>query len=355
MKVLFLTRHGSQAASCRHRVLQFVPWLEQAGVECVVSPLFDNSYLEEYRRAGHKSRAGAFRGILRRLAAVSRARAFDLVVVHSEVLPFMPASVEGWLLAGVPFVLDYDDAFFHQYDQHSLPAIRWLLGPKIARLVRRARLVIAGSEYLAEYSRREGANVAVIPTTVDLVRYPAAPVASREDLFTLGWIGSPSTTDHLEHALPELRAAARRRPFRLITIGARSFTAGDLPAEQVEWCEETEGAQLSRCDVGIMPLPDSPWNRGKCGFKLIQAMACWKPVIASPVGANTSIVTEECGLLAAPGEWAAAIDALRDEPERRRQMGLAARDRVAQHYSLQIWAPRLVEALQVAAGSRRRS
>jgi glycosyltransferase involved in cell wall biosynthesis len=357
MKVLFLTRHGSAAASCRHRVLQYVPFLERAGIQCTVSPFFDNAYSEEYRRNGHKSRVGALRGIGRRLAAVSRARSFDVAVIHTELLPFVPAAVERWLLdTRVPLVLDYDDAFFHRYERHRLAAVRWVLGRKIARLAEMVRLVIAGSEYLAAYARREGAEVAVIPTTVDLARYPSEPAETVEDVFTLGWVGSPSTTDHLEHLLPELRAAAARRPFKLLTIGARPFDAGGLLTEQVEWREDTEVAELSRCHVGIMPLPDSPWNRGKCGFKLIQAMACWKPVIASPVGANNEIVRSDCGLLALPGEWAVAIGRLRDDADTRRRMGVAGRTRVECDYSLQTWAPRLIDALRQVAthGQRRR-
>ena len=350
MRVLFLARHDSHVASCRHRVLQYLPYLEAAGIECVVSPFFDNRYAREYQRSGRKSLLGGLRGVARRIDVLRGIDSFDLVFVQAEVFPFLPAAAETWIgRRNVPLVIDYDDAVFHKYDRHPLSAVRALLGSKIARLMRTAHLVIAGNDYLAEYARRQGAVVTVVPTTVDLDRFPPATPAPSEPLFTLGWIGSPSTTAHLEHVVPELQAAARARPFRLLTIGAGPFDAGDLPVERVPWSEASEVSALSRCHAGIMPLPNTPWTRGKCGFKLIQSMACWMPVIASPVGANVAIVNEQCGVLAADGEWQAAIDWLRDDPDRRIRMGVAARERVAKEYSLQVWGPRLVTILRGVA------
>jgi len=350
MRVLFLARHDSHVASCRHRVLQFLPYLESAGIECVVSPFFDNHYAHRYGRSGRKSLLGGLRGLVRRLGVLRSVDAFDVVFVQAEVFPFLPAAAEAWLARRkVPLVIDYDDAVFHKYDRHPNRVVRTLLGPKIARLMRTARLVIAGNDYLAEYARRQGAQVTVVPTTVDLTRYPLSQPVPSEPMFTVGWIGSPSTTAHLEHALPELRAAARVHPLKLVAIGARPFDAGGLPVERIPWSEATEVAELNRCDAGIMPLPDTPWTRGKCGFKLIQAMACWKPVIASPVGANVAIVDDGCGILAADGQWRAAIDRLRGDPILRARMGVAARARVAERYSLQAWGPRIVSILRGAA------
>jgi glycosyltransferase involved in cell wall biosynthesis len=350
MRVLFLSRHDSQVASCRHRVLQFLPYFESAGIECVVSPFFDNGYARRYERSGRKSPLGGLRGLVRRLRMLRSVDSFDLVFAQAEVFPFLPAAAEAWLARGkVPLVLDYDDAVFHKYDRHPSRVVRTLLGPKIARLMRMARLVIAGNDYLAEYARRQGAEVTVVPTTVDLARYPLSPSVRSAPMFTLGWIGSPSTTPHLEHALLELRAAAQAHPFKLVAIGARPFDAGDLPVERIPWSEGTEIVELNRCDAGIMPLPDTPWTRGKCGFKLIQAMACWKPVIASPVGANVAIVNEACGILAGDGQWRAAIERLRGDSDLRARMGVAARARVAERYSLQAWAPRVVSILRGVA------
>src|SRR5689334_10848237 len=130
MRVLFLSRHDSQVASCRHRVLQYVPYLESAGMECLVSPFFDNHYARRYERSGGKSVLGGLRGLARRLSVLRSVDSFDLVFLQAEVFPFLPAAAETWLARrNVPLVIDYDDAVFHKYDQHSARVVRTLLGP----------------------------------------------------------------------------------------------------------------------------------------------------------------------------------------------------------------------------------
>lgn len=352
MNVLILPRHSAQAASCRHRFVQYLPYLQAHGFTCDVVPFFDERYTAAVLGGGEKLWWRFGQAAATRLAALLRARRYDLVVVHSEFIPFLPHAFEHWLgRMAVPFVVDFDDAFFHAYDQHASGAVRWLLGDKLGRLMAEAELNCAGSEYLCAYARRFSRKVALVPTVVDLARYPDAPTAPDPDRFSIGWIGSPATTPHLQSVLPELLAFASGRNVEIIAIGARRFDVGSAPVRWVEWSEQTEVAELSKAHVGIMPLPASMWTEGKCGFKLIQAMACWRPVVASPVGANLQIVEPGVsGLLAQPGEWGAALTRLYENPQLCATLGAAGRRTIERGYALDVWAPRLAALWAQAAG-----
>lgn len=353
LRVLILPRHGPQAASCRHRFVQYLPYLSEHGFHCDVVPFFDERYTAAVLRGGEKLWWRFGQAAVRRLSALLHARRYDLVVVHAEFIPFLPHVLEHWLgRLAVPFVVDFDDAFFHAYDQHPSGFVRALLGAKLGRLMAEASLNCAGSDYLAEYARRFSSKVALVPTVVDLSRYPSAPTEPDAGRFSIGWIGSPATTPHLQSVMPELAAFAQGRNVEIVAIGARRFDAGTAPVRWVDWSEQTEVADLARTHVGIMPLPASMWTEGKCGFKLIQAMACWRPVVASPVGANLRIVDAGVsGLHARPGEWGAALTRLYDNPQLCATLGTAGRHTVERDYSLEVWAPRLAALWAQAAGT----
>jgi glycosyltransferase involved in cell wall biosynthesis len=316
-----------------------------------VSPFFDDRYTSEVLRSGRKEwwRFGSY--LTRRLLELITAHKYDLVVIYSELVPYLPELLERTLAkAAVPFVLDFADAFFHAYDQHRIRPLRWLLGSKIPGLMRHAALNVAGSEYLAGYARQFSRHVAVIPTVVDLSRFPVGPVASTDSTFRIGWIGSPATTPHLRSMLGELADFCTHRDVEVVAIGAKRFNARSVPVRWVEWSESTEVRELSRTDVGIMPLPSTPWAAGKGGFKLIQAMACWRPVVASPVGENIHIVENKVsGLHAGPGQWSVALDRLYHDHALRTRLGTEGRYRVERDFSLQVWAPKLAALWTQAA------
>lgn len=255
----------------------------------------------------------------------------------------------------VPFVLDYDDAVFHQYDQHTCRWVRGSLGLKHVKLMRQASLVVAGNDYLAEYGRAAGARaVAVLPTVVDLTRYPVREISRTAGLLpNVGWIGQRATAAFLQplKSVFQQLAAEKMAQFSAVGIDAAAF---DLPMSSEAWSESTEVASIENFDIGIMPLFDEPFERGKCGYKLIQYMACSLPVVASPVGVNASIVEHGVnGFLANTSEeWALALRTLAADPVLRHRMGQAGRAKVERAYCLQVAAPRLVELLRAAAHSR---
>jgi glycosyltransferase involved in cell wall biosynthesis len=332
-------------------MLQYVPALRAAGFDVQIRPLFDDSYLNSLYRDGSRPVGEVIKAYLRRLRVLLGSRGYDLAWVEKELLPFVPGGIERLLRGrGLRYVLDYDDATFHRYDRHRSVLVRRLLGRKLVPLIRGARMAIPGNAYLAEYLLSQGArDVRILPSVVDLTRYPVVPEPSADE-FKVGWIGSPSTTPHLRLAREGLERLARERPVRLVTIGAGPMPRIDVPMEQHAWDADTEASLLGGIHVGIMPLPDAPFERGKCGYKLIQYMACGRPVIASPIGVNNEIVTPDVGCLAEDaGQWHRALGRLAGDADRRRELGSAGRRRVEQAYSLQVTAPRLVALLQEAA------
>jgi glycosyltransferase involved in cell wall biosynthesis len=230
---------------------------------------------------------------------------------------------------------DVDDAVMY----HSRPVgllKRWQTWRKFLATARFADHVVAGNEYLAELFRRHGSRATVLPTVVDPAHYQVKSHAET-NAPALVWIGSKSTLPYLRQFAPALAAAKKRVPnLRLITIADQPLNHSPLPAEHVEWSEQTEADSLCRGDIGIAPTPKDQWTLGKCGFKIVQYMAAGLPVIASPVGANEQIVVAgETGLLPEePTDWAEAVAALAADPAKRQKMGAAARTRVENVFSI---------------------
>lgn len=351
MKVLLLSRYGSLGASSRVRYLQYLPYFREQGMTVEVAPLFTDTYLQALYNGGSRWRE-ALRGYARRLAALVRARRFDVVIVEKELFPFLFAGAERLLRAmGVPYVADYDDALFHRYDRHPRVLVRRLLGGKIDAVMRHAAVVVAGNDYLAERAREAGAaRVEVIPTVVDTERYRPRE-GPPNGIPVVGWIGTPKTSRYLHALLPVFKALQREVAVRFVAVGAREADFAKTPVEAWPWSVETEVSSIQQFDIGIMPLLDSPWERGKCGYKLIQYMACGVPVVASPVGVNREIVAPgENGLLAETAEeWQKALQELLQRGEAgRRSMGAVGRERVEHWYSLEAQAPRLLAAVKEA-------
>jgi glycosyltransferase involved in cell wall biosynthesis len=333
---------------------QYLPYLKEQGLEVVPAPLLDDDYVLNLY-GGKKTDWGAvFRSYLCRLGQVVQAGRYDLLWIQWELFPWMPAWTEQLLrVAGIPYVVDFDDAIFHHYDQHRSPWVRLMLGRKIDQVMRSARCVVVGNPYLGARAAQAGARQVVeIPSVIDLNRY-AGEEAVDPHWFTVGWIGTPVTFKFFRPILPALQELSQDENFQLVVIGANADTLEGVRALSVPWSEEGEVSEMLKFDVGIMPLSDDPWSRGKCGYKLIQYMACGRPVVASPVGVNSSIVEVGVnGFLATdPTEWVAALRKLQQDHRLRRQLGEAGRTKVENTYCLQVTASQLSECLRT---SRRR-
>jgi glycosyltransferase involved in cell wall biosynthesis len=263
--------------------------------------------------------------------------------------------LESWLWQSpVPYIVDYDDAVFHRYDLNPNALVRLLLRNKIDMIMKSATIVTAGNDYIAKRARRAGARrIEILPSVIDLKRYSVVPV-SRGEVFTIGWIGTPVTSPYLGLVQAALRELSASGKFRLVTVGSGKLKLPDLPVESRDWSEETEAACLREFNVGIMPLPDTPWTKGKCGYKLIQYMACGLPVVASPVGVNQEIVDHGItGFHATTtADWVRHLATLYSDHNLCHNMGSAGRRKVETHYSLNVTAPKLLTLMEEAFRSR---
>lgn len=348
MKVLLLSRYGQLGASSRVRFLQYLPHFLSQGIEVTVKPLLSDAYLHALYKGGSRWRE-VLKGYMGRIFSLLVARRFDVVVIEKELFPFMPAIAERFLrLIGVPYVVDYDDALFHRYDCNSNFWVRLLLGKKIDVVMRHARAVVVGNNYLADRARNAGASrIEVIPTVVDAKRYQPKQKAGVK-IPIVGWIGIPQTSRYLKPLLAVFERITREMPVRFVAVGANPEDFEGTPVEVWPWSEDSEVASIQQFDVGIMPLPDTPFERGKCGYKLIQYMACGLPVVASPVGVNTEIVSDGVnGYLAdEPDQWHHALNLLLDNREFERDTkGAAGRKKVEDWYSLEVQSSRFLSVV----------
>lgn len=344
LSVLVLPRHGRKGAASRLRLLDLLPGLTDHGIDVTVRPLFDDRHLDA-RDSGRAAplAVGVGRG-LRRLATLLRARSYDVVWIEKEALPFVPFAVESAMLAGSRFIVDHGDARFLHYQNHPRHLVRWLLGGKLSGLVRRARVTTVGNAPLESWACAAGAvEVVQLPTAIDLSRYAARPHTGA-GVFTIGWIGSPSTAVYLHPIAPVLADLTSSGAARLLVVGAGDMALPGVTATYLPWDEHTEADLVAQFDVGIVPLEDGPWEQAKSPYKLLQYMASGLPVVGSPVGAVPDIIRHGVnGFLASTNdEWRLALDALRADPDLRRRMGDDARRSIAS-YSLDAVVPRLAD------------
>jgi glycosyltransferase involved in cell wall biosynthesis len=353
LRLTAFARYDRLAASTRQRLLQYVPALSEAEIEVDYRPLLGDDYVAGLADGRRYAATRIGRDYLRRLREIAAGPMGDVVWVYAELFPHLPAAFERLLLARRrPIVFDFDDAFFNAYDFHRNPFVRTVLGGKLEPLLRAATACTCGNAYLREYAAQFCSNTFLVPTAVDTQRYqPAA--SEREGVPVIGWIGSPSTWQYVQPLVPVLEELVRagRARVRIVGAGAAGGAQERSGFEFVNWSEASEVTEIQRMDIGIMPLPDDRWARGKSGYKLIQYMGCGLPVIASPVGVNSEIVQEGVnGLLASSiTEWRAALGSLLGDREARHRMGHEGRRRAVAEYSLQAHAPRVVEIIQAAA------
>jgi glycosyltransferase involved in cell wall biosynthesis len=238
--------------------------------------------------------------------------------------------------------------------------VRRLLGNKLAPLIGRASACLCGNAYLQAYASRYCDNSIIVPTVVDTDVYrplwQVAPQAPPRAVPVVGWIGSPSTWSYVEPMLPVLLPMLARHDVTLRVVGAGPRAHGIAGIEAIDWSEAREVADIQAMDIGIMPLPDEPWARGKCGYKLIQYMACGLPVVASPVGVNREIVSDGRNgfLVTEAAAWVGALERLIGDPALRRAFGEDGAAVADARYSLRSQQDRVANTLEQAALERAR-
>jgi glycosyltransferase involved in cell wall biosynthesis len=351
VRVLVLAQGPPRVASSRTRAFAWLPHLRRAGVEHDVL-VWNTERFVARTLAGRAPVLAHARNAVHQLSVlgrlVRRAGRYDAVYVQKVVLP-------AWLLrrlrrSGRRLVFDYDDALYVVTPglERGLRGLvrRWRVR-RFAACLAESDLVTLENEPNRAYTARYCPSTLVITGPIDTERYHPAPRADRPEV-VLGWIGSPSTTHYLHALEPVLAELVRRgRRVTLSLIGAGAYESAHVAVRSVAWDLATEVAALATFDVGLMPLTDDPWARGKGGYKILQYMAMGIPTVASPVGINADMLRHGAtGFLAADVEgWIGALDALILDRARRLAMGQAARADALARYSLQHYAPAFVDAL----------
>jgi glycosyltransferase involved in cell wall biosynthesis len=328
MKIIFLVPRMDKA-STRYRVLQYLPHLEGVGISCSVKSL---------------SRTSRVWYLL-----VRQLHEADLVFIQKKLF----TSIELFLVRKMArrLVYDFDDAVMFK-DRAASPRQQERQQRRFASTVQKADLVIAGNSYLKKQTLPWNKHVEVLPTPLDTASYPEKPAVPESGEVVLGWIGSRGTLKYLHDIAPALEELGRRFPkLKLKIVADDFFSLEHLEVVRKPWSAMDELADLHSFDIGLMPLRDDEWTRGKCGFKLLQCMAVGLPVVCSPVGMNTTIVTDarEGFWATSPKEWTERLSRLIADAGLRQEMGRVARQKVVETYSLAVNAPKFLNYLLKAS------
>lgn len=320
-QILFLSK-SVDSASTRYRALQFIPRLTAAGFI-----------------ATHAEAAGSVRAYI---AALRQAAAADIVVVLRKTFP----APYLWLLRKLSrrLVFDFDDAIFCNTDGSPSTTRR----RRFATMASACDHVFAGNRFLAAQAARHNPTVSVVPTCVDTLRY-AGDFPKPADTLDLVWIGSRSTRKYLVEALPALRLAASCVPgLRLKIVADFDLPDAGFPVVAIPWSAATEARELGSAHIGIAPMRDDDWSRGKCALKVLQYMAAGLPVVSSDAGANAEVILDEqTGFLVRDdASWAERIALLARDAARRERLGMAGRRRASADYSIDPVFSRMAEAFE---------
>jgi glycosyltransferase involved in cell wall biosynthesis len=342
MKILFLAPYPLKSSpSQRFRFEQYFDALTKAGHQYTFqSFLTHNGWKVIYSKGNQLSKTWAIvAGFLRRMAILPATIDADIVFIHRELAPVGPPVFE-WTIAKLfrkKVVYDFDDAIWLTDAENEgwlTSVFRWR--SKVGSICRWSSITSCGNEFLCSYARKFNNNVRYNPTTIDTT-YHKPKDHGKTFGVVVGWTGSHSTLKYLDSVVPVIQHLEKKYPDLVFMVIANRKP--DIPISNlvfVPWNENSEIEDLSKIDIGIMPLPDDEWSKGKCGFKLLQYMAMEKPAVASPVGVNTTIITNNMdGLIChSANEWISALERLIIDPQLRAELGRAGRRKVEENYSV---------------------
>ena len=334
MKVAFLI-HSLEVSGCRYRVLQYLPYLKEKGVACSVH-LFQEGWPVRLR-------------FYRSLAD------YDLLYIHRRLFP--PLELAYVRRKANKIIFDFDDAIMYRSSSSSNP-YSFSRRLKFAYLMKRVDFVVAGNEFLRSEVLPYTTRVEVIPTSIDLTRYSMRGESSAKGPLTIGWLGSSSTLKYMKAMMPMLERLYDQYPHFQLKIVCDAFLESErLPVVKKRWALEEEEADLKSFDIGIMPLTDDLWTRGKCGLKILQYYGVKVPVVCTPVGVNRDIVEDGTNGFWAENEdqWMEKLLLLMRDPGLRHEMGRKGRMKVEQRYRLETCAGRLYDILEKVCREDRRA
>lgn len=341
-KILFITAHRKdRAPNQRFRFEQYLPFLEAHGFQCTFSPLIRTPEEDKQFYQGSLLQKVMLGSVFtwRRLKDVLRARKYDIVFIAREAFVTGTTVFErGLKKSGAKIIFDFDDSIWINVVSESNKALSWLKDAnKTSKIISLSHKVFAGNKYLSDYANQYNDQVVIIPTTIDTDTYkPNYSIDKRK--ITIGWSGSTSTIQHFKYAIPALQQLKEKfgDQITIEVIGDANYNHEPLGIVGSAWNSKTELEDLHRFDIGIMPLPDDEWTKGKCGLKGLQYMALEIPTIMSPVGVNGEIIQDGVNgfLASSTEEWVSKLSLLIENPELRVNLGKEGRRTVEKQYSV---------------------
>jgi len=324
MKILFLVQ-GLDVAASRYRVLQYLPYLKEHGVQATVLPFQ--------------------KGFLKKLKLFKSAAQYDILFIQRKRFPVL------WLKYirknARRIVYDFDDSVMYRNSKAANPESNTRV-KKFKNMVNASDYVLAGNEYLQKHTTPYTQNVTIMPSPIDMSLYPQKKYPEWSNI-TLGWIGATGSIHYLEKMKPVFEALGKKyEDLKLKIICDTFFDCDNITVEKKLWSAQEEVADIQSLDIGLMPLMDDPWSHGKCGLKILQCLATGVPVVCSPAGINREIVEDGVhGFWAnTQEEWVEKLEILINDSDLRRKMGMAGRKKVIEHYSLKANAPRMLKIFQ---------
>ncbi len=345
MKVLFLTPYPTgEAPSQRFRFEQYFKLLEKNGIEFQTQSFWDIKTWRILYKSGHSGSKllGFVRGFARRTRMLMYARSFDFVFIHRECMPIGPPVFE-WALAkviGCKLIYDFDDAIWLPNTSHENRFVAFLkCHSKVSSICAWSWRVSCGNDFLADYARQFNKIVVVNPTTIDMERHDPAKVGMKNQngQLTIGWTGTHSTIQYLHIIVPAIRSLQKEFEVNFLVISDKNPKLDLQHSQFIPWREESEIEDLARIDIGIMPLSDDIWTKGKCGLKALQYMSMKIPCLVSPVGVNTTLIEHtSTGFLCKDlDDWKRYLTELLTQKTLRDTIGENARTQVSRHYSVE--------------------
>ena len=347
-RILFIVQHRfNRSPGQRYRCEQYLSYLESHGFECVYSPIITTQAEDNALYNSHNllDKAMIFvRGFWRRLKDVRRASDFDIVFIYREA--FMTGSVffeKLFARSKSKIILDFDDAIWLPTISGANKSLAWLKRPeKINDIIGLSDLVITGNSYLADYARSYNPNVTVFPSTINLDYY-RIPAKKTSDKVVIGWSGSHTTVEHFELIIPVFKTLKKKYgdTLKFAVYGDESYQNADLDIQGTRWSFDTEVAVISSFDIGIMPLPNDDWSKGKCAMKGLQYMGLGVPAVLSSVGINKDVIQDGVNGFLANDEaaWISKLSLLIESAALRVQLGTAGRNTIEQNFSSQALSP----------------
>ncbi len=344
MRILFLVPYPQGAApSQRFRFEQYLDILKENGHSFEMSPFLDRQAWAILYQPGHwfRKMSGIFRGYIRRINDVLRLGKYEVVFIHREAAPFGPPLFE-WFITRVfkKFTIyDFDDAIWIPNASESNSNLTKIFKSfsNVGKICSWSTKVSAGNSFLKDYALKFNSRVTINPTTIDTDLHHNTTTDHSNDKFIFGWTGSHSTIQYLDILYPVFLELEKSEQFELHVICDTPPKFKLKSLKFIPWKKETEIEDLLNFNVGLMPLPDDIWSKGKCGFKALQYMALGIPALVSNVGVNAEVVDHEKNgcICKSEEEWMFYLRKLLREPDYLQALSANTRDKIVNQYSVQ--------------------